>query len=65
MKTRTVRYRNRRIRYQPLEKVWVFNVNIDGEAERRVRNTLRAAKETIDQNYEEAANQAATREVLK
>jgi hypothetical protein len=64
MKTRTVRYRNRRIRYQPFEKVWVFNVNINGEAERRVRNTLRAAKETIDQNYEEAANQAA-KEVLK
>jgi len=47
--TQETRYRGRKIYYQSAEKVWAFNIrNDEGKLERRVRNTLRAAKEVID-----------------
>lgn len=44
-------YAGRTIRYQEQEKVWVFNIRTtEGKWERRVRSTLRAAKEVIAEN---------------
>jgi hypothetical protein len=56
---RHVIYRGRRIRYQENERVWVFNVKVDGKWERRVRNTLRAARDEIDRNKDQIATEVA------
>ncbi|HTD17857.1 MAG TPA: hypothetical protein VK673_21920 [Chthoniobacterales bacterium] len=49
-------YKGRTIRYQRLERVWVFNIlNSQGKWERRVHNTLRAAKAEINKDMAKGA----------
>ena len=50
---KSILYRGRKVRYQPMEKVWVFNIkNSEGKWERRVKNTFRAARKMIDNDLQ-------------